>query len=581
MSSNVLFENNHHDQEIPPSLPEEKTGVQSQAPQKSLGGVFAYPIERLIKKYQESLRPPKREEAAMIHVDEIASKIAHFYERIRKIIDWKEENLLRRNAIERILKRGLIAEISNLNFIFKVDIDKVAEPLVLELIRGGHLPNDEIPQEKIIEVREVLRKYFYLLKNAPFSQAGLAFPLKKKVNYYDWILEVAACEIEEVLSPPIKENTLIETMTVLMNERIRIIPKERITDEEKIIQIYVAAHRTLFDLDDAIISYHLLKYRYHQWVQPTEDFLEETAKKIFLIWQIIEGDLNHPLAKEFFNICERPDTVFTILSDTLDYYKKEPLQVSKALADKDTFKELITQFYNKRITTLKSRLFKLGVFSTLSVFVSNWFTFFVVEVPLAHLFYEGFNALAAVVDFIIPSLAMFFLVAIIRPPPESNLKAVIEMIFSFVYEGEEKGIFEIKLKKKRRFLTSLIIILLYLVACFISFGAVAWVFYIAMIPITSVILDTISIALNVFAALVIRNKAREITVEEKSSFFEFLLDILSIPMAQIGNWLARKWKEYNVISVFFNVVVETPFITVIEFVEDWRNFLKEKKADIH
>jgi ligand-binding SRPBCC domain-containing protein len=90
-----------------------------------------------------------------------------------------------------------------------------------------------------------------------------------------------------------------------------------------------------------------------------------------------------------------------------------------------------------------------------------------------------------------------------------------------------------------------------------------------------------TIALNVFAALVIRNKAKEITVEEKSSFWEFFLDVLSIPMAQIGNWLARKWREYNVVSVFFNVVIEMPFITVIEFIEDWRNFLKERKAEIH
>jgi hypothetical protein len=580
MNSNVLFENNRPPQENQ-NLPVEKEVEPSRQKFVSRGGVFTYPIERLIKKYQESLRPPRREEVTTIHVDEIASRIAHFYERIRKIIDWKEENLLRRNAIQRILKRNLITEISGLKSIFKIDIDKIAEPLVLELIRGGHLPNDQIPQEKIGEVRGVLKKYYFLLRNAPFSEANSSFVLKKKVNFYDWILEIAACEIEEVLSPPVKENALIETMTVLMNERIRVIPKERISEEDKVIQTYVAAHRTLFDLDDAIIAYHLLKYRFHQWTCPTETFLQETAKDIFSIWQTIESDLNHPLGREFFNICERTDTVFTILSDTLDFYKKDPEQILKDLADRESFRALITQFYNKRLETLKSRLFRMGVFSTLSVFVSNWFTFFIVEVPLAHLFYQGFNTLATTVDFIVPSLAMFALVAIIRPPPSSNLKAVVEMIFSFVYEGEEKSVFEIKLRKKRRFLTTLIIALLYLAACLGSFGAIAWVFTIAAIPVTSVILDTMTIALNVFAALVIRNKAKEITVEEKSSFWEFFLDVLSIPMAQIGNWLARKWREYNVVSVFFNVVIEMPFITVIEFIEDWRNFLKERKAEIH
>ena len=113
------------------------------------------------------------------------------------------------------------------------------------------------------------------------------------------------------------------------------------------------------------------------------------------------------------------------------------------------------------------------------------------------------------------------------------------------------------------------------------FSFVAWVFYLARIPVTSIVLDTLMIAINIFAALVVRNKSRELTVEEKSSFGEFLLDIISIPAAEVGSWLGNKWREYNIVGVFFNVVVETPFVSVVEFVEDWRNFLKEKKAEIH
>jgi len=88
------------------------------------------PVLTLVKKYQESLRPPTVSEESKIHVDEIASKVAKFYEKIRKIVDWKEENLLRRNAIERILKRSLFGEFSKLNFIFKNNINSIAESLV-------------------------------------------------------------------------------------------------------------------------------------------------------------------------------------------------------------------------------------------------------------------------------------------------------------------------------------------------------------------------------------------------------------------------------------------------------------------
>ncbi len=572
MNGEIIF-NNHSGE------PDNSAGKNGQE-DASLKGVFPYPLQRLIKKYQAYYAPPPIKEKAAIHVDEIASKIAYLYERIRKIIDWKEENLLRRNAIERILKRSLISELSKINFVPEVESGQIAEPLVLELIRGGHLPNDEIPVQKIDEVKTVLEKYIFFIKNAPFP-ANSSFPIKKRINFYDWVLEIAACEIEEVLAPPVRENALIETMTVLLNERTRIIPEGQISQEDQLIQTYIACHRTLFDLDDSIITYHLLKYRFSNWLNPTPTGLEEINKNIFSIWEAIGKELTHPLGREFFNIAERIDTVFTLLADVFDFAGKESLKISETIIDRQNFSDLLARFYQKRYKTLKSRLFKLAIFSTLSVFVSNWFTFFIVEVPLAKLFCEGFNPLAAAIDFIVPSLAMFVLVAIIRPPGASNLKKVIETTFSFIYPDEEKEIYEIKIKKKRRPLTSFIIFLIYTITCLATFWAVAWIFYKATLPITSVIFDTLTIAINVFAALAIRNKSREITVEDKTSFWEFLIDIVSLPVAEVGSWLAKKWKEYNVVSVFFNVVVEMPFVTVIKFVEDWRNFLKEKKAEMH
>jgi len=536
------------------------------------------PIFYSINKYQAGLSQ-KKEDSAFIHVDEIASKVAKLYEKVRKIIDWKEENLLRRNAIERILQRGLISEVSNFNFV-KIKPDVVAESLVHELIRGGHLPNDEIPETKISSVSQILKKYIFVLQKAPFD-SNSNFPLKSRINLFNWIWEIAACEIEETLAPPVKEEALIEAMTLLMVERIKIVPREAVSEEERNILTYIAVHRTLFDLDDAIISYHLLIQKYQPWKNPTEAFWQNITQNILTIKESLQKELNHPLSKDFFNICERTDSSFTLLGDIFDEYRAEPEKLLPAVIDKENFKNLLTSYYQKRLKSLKGRLFKIAIFSTLSVFVSNWFTFFIVEIPLAHLFYEGFSPLAAIVDFVVPSLAMFALVAIIKPPAPSNLPKVIEMTSRFIYKNERKELYEIKPKSKRGWLSLIILSLLYSFGCLISFGSIAWAFYKATLPITSVIFDTLTIALNVFAALVVRNKSKEITVEEKSSFWEFVIDVLSLPVAEIGSWIANKWKEYNLASVFFNVFIEIPFVSFISFIENWRGFLKERKASIH
>lgn len=539
-------------------------------------------IQKLVQEYQNWLiSSESKGEVATIHVDEIASKVASIYEKIRKIVDWKEEHLIRRTAIERILKRKLLSELSGFNLLSDLEAEKIAEPLVLELIRGGHLSNDKIPRARIINVQKILEKYIYILKNNPLSKTPAPSRLKERVNFYNWILEIASCEIEETLAPPVKENALIKCMTRVMEERIRVNPSTAITEEEKRIQIYIAVHRALFHLDSPIIGYRLLKIRYPEWANLSELQLNEIAQNIFTIWEGVERDLSHPLSGEFFKICEKYDALWLLLGDVLDTLSDNPLEIPKKISEPETLENLIKKTYGKRLSTLKSRLFRMAVYSTLSIFVASGFSLFIVEVPLAKLLYGKFSPLAMVVDIMVPTLLMFLLVAIVKPPSQPNLERIITQIKNIVYQEGKKNIYEINARKRRKLILNFIIGFLYLLACCLSLGITVLVFYLARIPPSSIVLDTINVAVIVFAGLVIRQRAKEITVEEKISFWEFSLDILSVPVAKIGQWVSDRWKEYNVISVFFTALVDMPFLVFIEFVEGWSQFLKGKKAEIH
>ena len=164
--------------------------------------------QKLINRYQSWYLAKQKTETPTIHVDEVASAVAAFYEKIREVVDWREEHLMRRAAIERILKRRLL--------LFRNGKD-IAEPLVLELIRGGHFPNDRIPESKISEVQKLINKYLFIIDNSP------APPKKKqKIQLFDWILSIAACELEEILSPFSREKALIEYMTESMKEKIKV-----------------------------------------------------------------------------------------------------------------------------------------------------------------------------------------------------------------------------------------------------------------------------------------------------------------------------------------------------------------------
>lgn len=534
-------------------------------------------IQELIKgykNYKESLEP--QEKVPVIHVDEIASKVASAYETVIRVINWKEEQLVRRTAIERKLKRRLITEISGMKLANNINSEKAAETLVLESIRGGHLPNDQIPQNKIGVVQKILDKYIYILKRDLSSKNR-----KNRVQFYNWTLEIAACEIEETLAPPIRENTLISSMATLMENRIQMNPLDIINDEDKRIQIFIAVHRTLFHLDDPIISYRLLKYRHSNWNDASLETIEKIANNITEIRKDLDKDLHHPLSGKFFKICERYDTLWLLLKDILDSLIKKEGDIKEKLNDQKALKNILREAYDKRLKTLRRRLIKMAIFSTLSILIANSVSLFLVEVPLAKWLYGHFNPKAMAADIIAPTILMLFLTITTKKPPKNNLAVITEEIGKIVYSKKRNDIYEIKASKGINYIFNFFITLFYLVAVVISLGAIIWALRFFGLPPTSILINTMIVAVIIFSGLVIRQRAKEITVDEKSTVWEFVLDVLSIPVAKLGQWLSFKWKKYNVVSVFVTALIDMPFLAFINFIESWSSFLKEKKAEIH
>jgi len=537
------------------------------------------PTQKLISYYQnwrQSLQP--KEGITTIHVDEVASKVAAFYEKIRTIVDWKEEHLMRRAAIIRKLKRRFF----NLELSAEKEMPEiqkeVAESLVLELIRGGHFPNDKIEEVKILGVQRIINKYVFILKNIPEIKNK-----REKLQFYNWILEIAACEIEETISPLIKENGLINYMFELMKERIRVnegvFKIGVLKEEEKNIQIYIAVQQALFKLDHPIISYNLLKYKFPYWNNQTIEQFSETAKNIYKIWKDIEKDLSNYLGKKFYAICEKYDTPYLLLGDVLS---EENREVVKEISNPEILETLAEKAYEKRLSTLKHRLFRAAFYTTLSVLLGNGLSLFLIEIPLARLIHGRFTPLSIIVDIFESTFLMFLFVATVKLPSKRNLSLVIIETMKIVYQAKKTDIYEIKIPRKKKLITQFIITIIYLFSASVSLAILVLIFELAKFPITSVIINIIFIPITISAGLAVRRKSEELTVEEKKGgFFGFLIDIFSLPMAGLGKWLANKWKRYNAIAAFFNALIDMPFLVFVEFLEQWRFFLKEKKEEIH
>jgi len=532
--------------------------------------------QKLIEQYQvwyRSLQPNK--EISTIHVDEVASKVAAFYEKIRGIIDWKEEHLLKRGAIERILKR---------KFLIQMDIGSenppkklFAESLVLELIRGGHFPNDTIEEFKINEVQTAINKYIFILRHPVLEQKN------SKLQLYSWISGIAACEIEEILSPSLKERSLIMYMFESMKDSIKlnegIIKINAVGEKEKNIQVYIAVQRALFRLDTPVISYQLLKYWYPEWRNFSENQINELAKNIYLIQNKIKKELNNPLADKFYQICEKYDTPYLILGDIIS---ADPMKIESKISEPENFESLIRKAYNKRLKTLKSRLGRAAFYSTLSIFLTNIISLLAIEIPFTKYVTGSFNFLAVGIDVLGPTFLMAFLVVTIKPPQKENLGRAIMEDMKIAYKREKKDVYEIKSFPKRGFIVNAIIDLLYIVIFGLFLALIIWGLYKINFPPFSYIIFIIFLSLIAFAGAKIKERAKELQIiEEKETFFHFIIDPFAIPVIQLGKWLTVRWKRYNIIAAFFSALIDMPFMVFIEFLEQWRYFIKEKKEKIH
>ena len=68
---------------------------------------FPSHIENFLQNYEKSFTKDKQKSEQSIQVSQAMGSVAFLYEKIRNTIEYKGEQVLRRNAIERILKRLL------------------------------------------------------------------------------------------------------------------------------------------------------------------------------------------------------------------------------------------------------------------------------------------------------------------------------------------------------------------------------------------------------------------------------------------------------------------------------------------
>lgn len=522
-------------------------------------------IQRLIKNYEREAKDTEQlENTPKIEIAEAIGRVAFFYEKIRNAVDYKEENLLVKTAIERILKR---------RFVPGTDPAAIAKPLIAELIRGGYVANKSLPQTKLEEISKACVKYARLL-----NKAIPALDTKQRQEVFDWALRMLACELEDTIQFSWERQGMIEFIYNTMLDRVQVLSK-RISEDERKVQIYIATLRTYPQYDFDLTSFHLLKYFYPDWQEGKEDEINRVARNILNIKATLEKQINHPLQDRLARQLKKVNIIFILLHDIFKKHEDKLDLLQKA----DVLEEEIEIAAQEKYKSVKSRLRRTSLRSIIYIFITKMALALVLELPYDYIFIGHLNYIPLGINVAFHPMLLFLIALTVHIPAKENTKKMIDDIKDLVYEYEGKEVvYQVRPKSDRSGFATFIFRVLYFLAFVITFGGLIILLYMLQFNWLGGLLFVVFLTLVSFFGIRVRQMAKELVVlDRRSGLIGALVDFFSIPIVRAGRWLSLNFSKVNVFVFVLDVIIEAPFKLIVEVFEDWFSYIREKREEVY
>ncbi len=501
------------------------------------------------------------EDEEVYKVNLMTSAVAALYEKLRTFIDYNEEHLLRKNAIFRILKR---------RFIERSNIKKVAENIIKELISAGYLPNNAIPESMTLRVAEIISKYQLLFEEV---QERKGF-FKKAVKEYQWLLAIAAAEIEEQLAPSHTERVYIRFLFEECKQRFEIDYPD-LDDKTKELYLYLAVNRSLIKSDRSMLNYFLLRLFYPRWRDDYEALIPFLAENIDEIKRQIEEPIDNKLVNKLIKKVRRYATMTRILKEVV-----EDEETDKAQLDNPTYlAQRVEAITLRRYKQMRKKLSRSMSRAIVYIFLTKMLLALAIEVPLDRFIYGEVHMLSVFINVSVPVVLMILISLSISTPGKKNTEAMIAGVIEML-SSEPVKVEHIRPAKKRSKVTMGLFNLIYVIAFLIPFYFIVRVLIILNFSILSMALFLVFLSIVSFFGVRIRYQVKDLEVlQKKETFFTELFEFFTMPIIRFGKWLSLNFSKVNVFAIFMDIIIEAPLKLVLQVLDDWFGFVKERKED--
>ncbi|MFH1183145.1 MAG: hypothetical protein V1690_02700 [Candidatus Moraniibacteriota bacterium] len=553
-----------------------------------------------------------------IETSELAGQMALWYEKVRTAVQYKEEHLLRRTAIYRILKRLII---------FEQRRRKKATTFAffLELAMAGYVQQNDANDDNFRETQRIISRYLVALECASKSIGNPAESLEIR----RWFINLASEEIENLINPQKEKMALIYSIYETLRPKIRFslekmpyplsgsrvagfqsVAEEYLgvgslvepfedrfirnlsknqTDSEKAqmekllnMLTYLSIFRNLRRSDRAMLRALIFNIYFPQWVKfSAEDTaeIEKTVRGFIKKRKEIEIVAEHPLVgRILYPIKKYMLSASFLYEAAMDNPREARAIVSQDFLLHEKVREQCNIRYAREKKKLRKRIFR----GFLYVFLTKMLVALILEVPYEALKSTAIQYKPLLINLLFPPVLLTAIASSAKYPTNENTKEIIKNVELLIYQGkQEEDLKNIRITDREsavaeRFLDLFYVILfvgalvtLIKILAFMEFNLVAMVIFV-------IFAGTVS-----FFGALIRQSIRDLVVtKDREGLFSLIFDTILLPFVRLGRLLSVKFSRINVFIFILDFLIEAPFKFIIRAFEAWINFLRRKRDEI-
>ncbi len=517
----------------------------------------------------ESLRnikpKPLPPELSKLSVSQTVSFLAIAYEKVRNAVEYREDHLVLRAAIERILKRRLTLNSEG---------EGEAENLLRELTWARYFPNESLGDHDIDEVQKLIDRYIFI-RNQILANKDI----KTQAFLVQYLFELMTCEVEESLSPESSKRMASFTYFIFqtLREKIKV---EDLEENIKDAYLLIALDKTYRKSDLPYQRYHLFTTFYRPIAQMSDEELTKLLQNLSAVFTKVDEMIKNPHVESLSKFVKKQLPPFLILFDVIDKRKKDAQTI---LNKRESIWTEVVELCKKRYSQVQSRLRVLAIRSLIYIFITKMLLALILEYPISLYLYNEVHQSSIIINTIFPPLLMLVIVLFVKLPGEENTKKIFERIVNII-DSDRSFETQISYMRKRlnakKSLRVFIFTIVYSFTFFITLYLINQGLNLLNFNVVSQILFVFFISVVSFFAYRVRQVASEYKLDEKEGILSPIIDFFFMPILSLGKFFSRELSRLNLFIIIFDFIIEAPFKLIIEIFEDWIKFVRARKEEI-